>query len=405
VPKFLVIQTAFIGDVVLATAIIEKLHTSFPDARIDFLVRKGNEALLAGHPWLHTVLVWDKKEGKLKNLWRMGRRIRREHYDKVINVQRFAATGLLTAFSGAAETIGFDKNPLSRFFSRRIPHIVSAPARGEAPAGRAGGVEQAGAEAVVRRGEGVEQEVPTKGMAAAAKDVPVPAPLHEIQRNQMLISAFTGDQPARPRLYPTAADEDKVRPYQQGFYITVSPASVWFTKQYPKEKWIAFLRLVPEEYTVYLLGAPSDKELCEYIKEEVMTQGCGEARPGGAAKAAVPTAAANIINLSGQLSFLQSAALMKGAVMNYVNDSAPMHFASAVNAPVTAVYCSTIPGFGFGPLSDEKFIVEIKEPLDCRPCGLHGYKACPRGHFNCAFKIEEGQLLQTLITSRPVPSR
>jgi heptosyltransferase-2 len=87
---------------------------------------------------------------------------------------------------------------------------------------------------------------------------------------------------------------------------------------------------------------------------------------------------------------------MKEAAMNYVNDSAPMHFASAVNAPVTAVYCSTIPAFGFGPLSDKSFIVEIEEPLDCRPCGLHGYRACPRGHFHCAYKIQEVQLLQTL---------
>ena len=69
--KFLVIQTAFIGDVVLATALLEKLHACFPDARIDFLVRKGNEALLAGHPWLHETLVWDKKQHKLKNLWKM----------------------------------------------------------------------------------------------------------------------------------------------------------------------------------------------------------------------------------------------------------------------------------------------------------------------------------------------
>jgi heptosyltransferase-2 len=87
---------------------------------------------------------------------------------------------------------------------------------------------------------------------------------------------------------------------------------------------------------------------------------------------------------------------MKDAAMNYVNDSAPMHFASAVNAPVTAVYCSTIPSFGFGPLSDIKYIVEIKEPLDCRPCGLHGYKACPRGHFHCAWHITDDQLLATL---------
>jgi heptosyltransferase-2 len=87
---------------------------------------------------------------------------------------------------------------------------------------------------------------------------------------------------------------------------------------------------------------------------------------------------------------------MRTALMNYVNDSAPLHFASAVNAPVTAVYCSTIPAFGFGPLSDERFIVEIPEPLECRPCGLHGYKACPLGHFNCAYHIGDHQLLQTL---------
>lgn len=82
--------------------------------------------------------------------------------------------------------------------------------------------------------------------------------------------------------------------------------------------------------------------------------------------------------------------------MNYVNDSAPMHFASAMNAPVTAVYCSTLPGFGFGPLSDKKFIIETTALLPCRPCGLHGRKACPESHFKCAFGIREEQLLEVL---------
>ncbi len=66
--KFLVIQTAFIGDVVLATGMVEKLHRHFPGAQIDFLVRKGNEGLLQNHPYLNEVLIWDKKNGKLKNL-------------------------------------------------------------------------------------------------------------------------------------------------------------------------------------------------------------------------------------------------------------------------------------------------------------------------------------------------
>jgi heptosyltransferase-2 len=341
VQKFLVIQTAFIGDVVLATALLEKLHAYFPEAEIDFLVRKGNEALLAGHPWLHQVLVWDKKQNKLSNLRVMGRRIRREKYDKVINVQRFAATGLLTIFSGAKETIGFDKNPFSRFFTRRVPHIISVPVK----AGRVVG-------------------------AAAAPTT------HEIDRNQALISAFTDDRPARPRLYPTAEDSNSVRAYKNTPYITISPASVWYTKQYPGDKWADLIRAIPPEYKIFLLGAPSDRPLTQSIVARART--------------------ATIVDLSGELSFLQSAALMRDAVMNYVNDSAPMHFASAVNAPVTAVYCSTIPEFGFGPLSDESYVVEIAEPLDCRPCGLHGYKACPLGHFNCARNIHDRQLLETL---------
>ena len=363
--KFLVIQTAFIGDVVLATAIIEKLHQSFPDAQIDFLVRKGNEALLAGHPWLNEVLVWDKKEGKLKNLWRMGRLIRKKHYDKVINVQRFAATGLLTAFSSAKETIGFDKNPLSRFFTKRIPHIVSAPVK------------------------------PGSFKTGAT-------PLHEVDRNQLLIKDITDEKPAKPRLYPSRQDEAKVQPYKTNIpYVTISPASVWFTKQYPKEKWVAFINQVPKNYHIYLLGAPSDKPLAQYILQETEPQTPTTQNPTTQIPTTQNPAPARITNLTGQLTFLQSAALMRTAAMNYVNDSAPMHFASSVNAPVTAVYCSTIPGFGFGPLSDISNIVEIQQPLDCRPCGLHGYKACPKGHFNCAHKIEESQLLQTLITSRP----
>jgi heptosyltransferase-2 len=49
--KFLVIQTAFIGDAVLATALVEKLHQFYPEANIDFLVRKGNEGLFATPPF------------------------------------------------------------------------------------------------------------------------------------------------------------------------------------------------------------------------------------------------------------------------------------------------------------------------------------------------------------------
>jgi heptosyltransferase-2 len=87
---------------------------------------------------------------------------------------------------------------------------------------------------------------------------------------------------------------------------------------------------------------------------------------------------------------------MRSAVLNYVNDSAPMHLCSAVDAPVCAVFCSTVPAFGFGPLSTFSRVVEHPGPLACRPCGLHGHARCPLGHFRCAREIETTQLLAVL---------
>lgn len=328
--KFLVIQTAFIGDVVLATGILEKLHEHFPDAAIDFLVRKGNEGLLQGHPFLHEVLVWNKKENKYANLRKLLKQIQSNKYDKVITVQRYASTGYLTAFSKAKEKIGFNKNPWSFLFTKKVKHHFS-----------------------------------TEGNI-----------VHEIERNHALIQDFTDNIPARPKLYPSKKDHEKIKQYTGKKFLCVAPASVWFTKQYPKEKWISFLDQLHPMYTIYLLGAPSDKDLCEEIRKISLHP--------------------FVENLAGKLNFLESAALMQSAVMNYVNDSAPMHFASAVNAPVTAVYCSTIPAFGYGPLSDKSFIIEVQENLHCRPCGLHGHKACPEKHFKCAMDIKDEQLLSVL---------
>lgn len=328
--KFLIVQTAFIGDVVLATPLIEKLHAFFPDAQIDFLVRKGNETLLQHHPYVHEVLIWNKKEGKYRSLWIMLRLIRKNKYDKIINLQRYGATGFLTAFSGAKDKIGFDKNPFSFMFDITVKHAMKS-------------------------------------------DIQSP---HETIRNLSLIEHFTNDSIYSPKLYPQPHDYNAVEKYKQWKYICIAPASVWFTKQYPREKWISFIQQLPEDLMVYLLGAPGEKKLCADIMHA--------------------TGKHTVKSLAGELSFLQSAALMRDAAMNYVNDSAPMHFASAMNAPVTAVYCSTVPAFGYGPLSDKKFIVEVKEKLDCRPCGLHGYKACPQKHFNCANHINDQQLLETL---------
>jgi heptosyltransferase-2 len=327
--SILIIQTAFIGDVILATAIIEELKDTFPESEIDFLLRNGNETLLDNNPHINQVLIWDKTIEKKKNLFKALRTIRTNKYDLVINLQRFLSTGVLTAFSGAKTKVGFKKNPLSYLFSRSYDHIIDPFVE-----------------------------------------------MHEVERNLKLISKYSNKMIVRPKLYPSEKDYEKVKEYKTGDYICIAPTSVWFTKQFPGEKWIEFIQKLPNKINIYLLGSKSDHEFCEkLISKTTMDQ---------------------LKNLAGELSFLESAALMKNAVMNYTNDSAPLHIASAMNAHIAAIFCSTVPGFGFGPLSDNSHIIEIEEKLDCRPCGLHGKTECPEKHFKCGFEIEIEKMLKCL---------
>jgi heptosyltransferase-2 len=200
--------------------------------------------------------------------------------------------------------------------------------------------------------------------------------IHEVDRNLSLVKHLVKDPVRRPVLYPSAHDLALVSQYKTHRYICIAPASLWYTKQFPAEQWTAFLKKLPEGLHVYFLGSAGDQKLCDEI-----------IRNSGHLQA---------MSLAGKLTLLQTAALLRDAAMNFVNDSAPMHLASAVNAPVTAIFCSTLPDFGFGPLSDDSYVVETPESLACRPCGLHGRRECPEKHFDCAYTIELDQLLKRI---------
>jgi heptosyltransferase-2 len=231
----------------------------------------------------------------------------------VINAQRFASSGLITVLSGAQQTVGYDRNPFSMFFGRKVDHPMSNG--------------------------------------------------HEVDRLLELHSSSSETGRVLPRIYPSSEDERIASSHIKSPFITVAPASVWFTKQWPEAKWAEFIRQVPDHYDVLLTGGPGDVTLCERI---------------GA------NAGRRVTVVAGKLTLLQTAVLMSKATMNYANDSAPVHLASAMNAPICEIFCSTVPGFGFTPLSDEAHIIETEEKLSCRPCGIHGHRSCPEGHFRCA---------------------
>ena len=321
--KFLIIQTAFIGDVILATPVIEKIHDFFPDSKIDFLLKDGTQNILRNNPIVNNIIVWKKDNNKNRNLIKIIKLIRSVKYDYVINLQRYFSTGLICLLSNANQTIGFDKNPLSFLYSIKIKHKI-------------------------KRGT------------------------HEIERNLSLITNLTDNKLIKPKVYPSEEDFKLVADLTKKPYICIAPISLSYTKKLPANKWIKIINKINSR--IYLIGAKDDFNECENIKIKCKNN--------------------DVINLCGKLSLLQSAALIKEAMMNFVTDSAPLHLASAMNAPTTSIFCSTTPTFGFGPLSEDAKIVEIQEELDCRPCGLHGLVKCPEKHFKCANNI----LIEDIVT-------
>ena len=325
--KVLIIQTAYIGDVVLATSLVEILKKKAPKVQVDFLLRKGNEVLLKNSPHVGKIYIWDKTQGKYLSLLKNIVEIRSKRYDFVFNLQRFFNSGLASILSAASCIIGFDKNPLSWFYTYRVSHYIPD-----------------------KVGETY---------------------YHEVQRNYKLIKPFLGGsipekREIRPKLYFSQEDEKVIESFnlKSRSYFVLAPTSVWFTKQWSTDKWKDLALELMERGKVILVGSSGDYDYCDKIIK-----------------------GSDVLNLCGKVTLLQSALLMKEAKRVFTNDSAPLHLASSVNAPITAVFCATVPEFGYGPLSEDSETLEVKD-LKCRPCGIHGSKACPQKHFNCSRLIE-----------------
>ncbi len=311
--KILIIQTAFIGDTILATSVVEELHNTFPKSNIYILVKKGHQDIFESHPFLK---VWTHdKEKKYSSLWQLIKKIRKEKFDVIVNLHRYFSSHLLTVLSNAPLKFGYSSF-LKKFYTHTVTHQFQ------------------------------------KGV-------------HEIHRYHAIIQPLTNSEKIYlPKIYPPQNLPENFSSDKE--YVCFFPGSVWATKQLPPDKWIELTKKIPNTFNIFLSGSKEDFNLCEYIK--------------------VKSQHPNVFNIAGKFSLLEVARILQQSRIIFVNDSAPLHLASALNIPVTAFFCSTVTDFGFYPLSDNSQVIEV-ENLDCRPCGIHGHKHCPKGHFRCGLEI------------------
>ena len=329
--NILVIQTAFLGDAILTLPMIQELKKKNSESKLDVLAIPSTEIIFSSSPYVDDVIVIDKKE-KHKSIKRLNNFIKelREKSYSIIYSPH-------RSFRSAYITIKLGVRETYGFDNSSFKY-------------------------------------------AYKNIVKYKQTDHEVQRNLELIGEDTKDKSWKisPEIIIAETEKEKVTDVLSTNkidteFIAVAPGSVWETKRYPKEYYSEVIKsLIAKDEKVVLIGGENDKLLCDEIAFNTNDK---------------------VKNLAGEFSVTETIQLLGSAKLLITNDSAPTHMGMCADIPVLTIYCSTAPGFGFYPYNNKSRYLSY-DKLDCKPCGIHGYKECPVKSFDCGYKLIPEDILK-----------
>ena len=334
---FIVIQTAFLGDVVLTVPLLRLLKELPGVGRVSVVARPEGAEFLVGQSVADRVIAYDKRgdDRGLRGLVRISRVVRSLAADVAVIPHRSARSVLIAAAAGVPERIGFDESGGRALLTRSVryrarPHEI----------------------------ERLADLAVAAGAAEPAGRVPF-----------RLRVPDGGDREAEAALVARGvAPEESV--------IVLAPGSRWPTKRWPAERF--------GEAAATLAG--------ELRLTPVVTGSGGEREAGRTAAAAAGAAA---VDLSGELSLAGWVGLVARARIVLSNDSATAHVAAGLGVPVVAVFGPTVPAQGFAPYGDRAVVVE--SDAACRPCGRHGSERCRSGTLECMQAVRPGAVVDAAL--------
>jgi len=318
--KILLIQTAFIGDVILITPLIRAIKEIYPDSLLDVMVIPQTADILENNPSINELVIFDKRKNKFISFVNTLRIIKKKKYDIAFSPHSSMTTALLMYLSKIPTRVGFDRWQAKNLLTHKVPH----------PGGK-----------------------------------------HKTEKNLHLLSLFSDNKfSIQTELFPSEKMFKKASALLSDLkmntrkLIAVAPGSVWFTKKWPQEYYKILVKQLSENgYGIVFIGSPDERKICEEISPEK-----------------------NSINLAGELSLLESAAVIEKCDLMICNDSGALHLANAVKTDVIAFFGPTVKSIGYYPFRDNDYVFEID--IDCRPCSSHGGNKCPLEHFDCMSLIK-----------------
>lgn len=292
--KILIIHTAFIGDIVLSTPLIQRLKDMYPLSQIDYLTLPANKSIISNNPNLNEILLYDKK-GKDKGVTgflKVLKIIKERNYDYAVIPHRFIKSIALAKFAGIKKIVGFD----------------------------------------VATGSWLLKEKKHYDMKK-----------HEVERLLNLVD-YEGEK-IPIRIYPSEENNKKIdKILSQKIYkklIVVAPGSQRPEKIWPIEKYEQLINKITEnkENLVVITGGNNEKNIIFNFNNEK-----------------------NILDLRGEISLIEFAALLGKSDIIISNDSSPVHIGSGFEKPfIIGIFGPGKRSLGFFPWSDKSIVIEDNE--------------------------------------------
>lgn len=322
--NILIIRLSAIGDVVMASPLIQAFRRSYPEARLSWLVEPAAKGLLEHNPALDEVILWPRghwqqlwRERRYLTLWREIRRftqaLRARNFDLVVDVQGLMKSGIWARLSGAPQRIGLG----SKEGSHRLMTQV-----------------------MERRGD--DRRIGSEYFHLARE---LGLELADFAMELML-----------------SADDDRYAGEiaRFGDYAVICPFTTRPQKHWVEARWPVLADEIMARFSlpVVMLGGPADR----------------------AAAARISAANSNIVNLVGECSLTQSAAMIKHARLLVGVDTGLTHMGIAFNVPTVALFGSTCPYLD----TTHANATVIYHPFECSPCRRR--PSCD-GRFDCMAAI------------------
>ncbi|MFH2204675.1 MAG: glycosyltransferase family 9 protein [Elusimicrobiota bacterium] len=338
--RVLLLQTSFLGDTLLTLPLAKKIKEVLPGCHLTVLTRPQTADIFRRGREIDAVIEDDKRgrDSGLGGLWRLSRRLNAGKFDLALVAHRSLRSALAVWLAGISHRIGFSTSAGSFLFHDTVYFPW--------------------------------------GMPELERNLALLLPLKPDLKTDSSDSLFLSRQ---QESNPSAAAAIKQRLRASGVrdgdrVVGVHPGSVWPTKRWLPARFAALCGRLARDagVRIILIGGGGDRELCRGIAE----------RSG-----------ADIIDWSGRTTLAELLALAPHLKLFITNDSGPMHIAAAHGVPTIALFGPTTRELGFFPYGEGHRVLEAE--LGCRPCGLHGRRACPEGHFLCMRLITAGEVFRS----------